>query len=179
VDSILRETASKAVAREPPLSLREMRERWNDLVEKRNAFQLRSGGRFDNSSGKQDGGRQVTRGGGARGRGGSAATRSGPAPQSRGAKYQGHNVCYHFNRPSGCKRPVKGTGCDNGNNGEYAHVCNFRQASTACRRIQEARQEWFTEAFKLDGTFYQSITVGSNGASFNVSSETSIFYFMQ
>jgi hypothetical protein len=128
VDSILRETASKAVAHEPPLSLREMRERWNDLVEKRNAFQLRSGGRFDNSSGKQDGSRQATRGGGARGRGGSAATRSGPAPQSRGAKYRGHNVCYHFNRPSGCKRPVKGTGCDNGNNGEYAHVCNFEKA---------------------------------------------------
>ncbi len=80
VDSILRETASKVVAREPPLSLREMRERWADLVEKRNAFQLRSGGRFDNSGGKQDGSRQATRGGGARGRGGSAATRSGPAP---------------------------------------------------------------------------------------------------
>jgi hypothetical protein len=63
VDSILRETASKAVAREPPLSLREMRERWADLVEKKNAFQLWSGGRFDNGGGKQDGNRQATRSG--------------------------------------------------------------------------------------------------------------------
>ncbi len=123
VDAILRETASRAVAREPPLSCREMRERWADLMEKRNAFQLRAGG-----GGKQDGHKPAARGGGARGRGGGPAARSGPAPQSRGAKFQGHNVCYHFNRPSGCKRPPKGTGCENGNNGEYAHVCNFEKA---------------------------------------------------
>jgi hypothetical protein len=129
VDAILRETASKAVAREPPLSYREMRERWTDLIEKRNAFQLRFGSRQDGGGSKQDGFKPSARGGGGgRGRGGGPATRSGGAPQSRGAKFQGNNVCYHFNRPSGCKRPPKGSGCDNGNNGEYAHVCNFEKA---------------------------------------------------
>jgi hypothetical protein len=127
VDNILRETASRAVARETPLSYREMRDRWTDMLDKRNAFQQRMGGKHDNS-GRQDGHKPAARGGGSKGRGGGPASRSGPAPQSRGAKFQGHNVCYHFNRPSGCKRPLRGTGCENGNNGEYAHVCNFEKA---------------------------------------------------
>jgi hypothetical protein len=128
IDAIFRETASRAAAGDVPLTYRQMRERWTDAIEKKNAFQLRTGGR--NDGGRQDGSRQQTSrdGGSARGRGGGAPSKGGTAPQSRGAKYQGHNVCYHYNRPSGCKRAVKGTGCDNGNNGEYAHVCNFEKA---------------------------------------------------
>jgi hypothetical protein len=128
VDNILRETASRAVARETPLSYRDMRDRWTDMMDKRNAFQLRMGGKHENGGSRQDGHKPAARGGGSRGRGGGPASRSGPAPQSRGAKFQGHNVCYHYNRPSGCKRPLRGTGCENGNNGEYAHVCNFEKA---------------------------------------------------
>jgi hypothetical protein len=63
---------------------------------------------------------------------------------------------------------VKGTGCDNGNNGEYAHVCNFEKApGVYCLQAHSSR-EWCTEAARL-GEFYQTITVGSSCASFNVS----------
>ncbi len=128
IDAILRETASRAAAGETPLTFRQMRERWTDAIEKKNAFQLRAGAKNDFS--KQDGTKHQARGGGssgARGRGGGSQPRSGIARQGGGAKFQGHNVCYHYNRPSGCKRAAKGTGCDNGNNGEYAHVCNFEK----------------------------------------------------
>jgi hypothetical protein len=69
VDNILRETASRAVARETPLSYREMRDRWTDMLDKRNAFQQRMGGKHDNN-GRQDGHKPAARGGGSRGRGG-------------------------------------------------------------------------------------------------------------
>ena len=80
VDNILRETASRAVARETPLSYRDMRDRWTDMMDKRNAFQLRMGGKHESGSGRQDGHKPATRGGGSRGRGGGPASRSGPAP---------------------------------------------------------------------------------------------------
>ncbi len=84
IDAIFRETASRAAAGDVPLTYRQMRERWTDAIEKKNAFQLRTGGR--NDGGRQDRSRQQTsRGSGsARGRGGGAPSKGGTAPQSRG-----------------------------------------------------------------------------------------------
>ncbi len=70
VDSILRENASRAVAREPPLTYREAKERWNDAVEKRSSFTQRAGWRHDannNSSQSQGSGQPSSRGRGSRG----------------------------------------------------------------------------------------------------------------
>ena len=38
IDSMLRESASRAVAKEPPLSFREGKERWTEGIEKRAVF---------------------------------------------------------------------------------------------------------------------------------------------
>jgi len=127
IDLLLRESASRAVAREAPLSFREGKERWNDALEKRAVFLHRFGARHDNI--KQDNQRQTQnnrgRGGATRGRGANfGQPRGGAIQRGRGAKFQGHSVCYHYNRAAGCSRAAKGTGCDNGNGGEYAHVCN-------------------------------------------------------
>jgi hypothetical protein len=124
IDSMLRESASRAVAREPPLSFRESKERWTESIEKRAAFMQKPGGRQDaqrQNNNHNNGGK------GAAGRGRGAASslpRGGSIMKGRGAKFQGHSVCYHFNRAGGCNRTKKGSGCDNGNGGEYAHVCN-------------------------------------------------------
>ncbi len=47
IDSMLRESASRAVVKEPPLSFREGKERWTEGIEKRAAFMQKSGGRQD------------------------------------------------------------------------------------------------------------------------------------
>jgi hypothetical protein len=142
VDSILRENASRAVGREPPLTYREAKERWNEAIEKRSSFTHRAGWGQDsnnNNSQGQGSGQPGGRGRGARGRGGRGAStgaatgggagggaaRAGAQLRGRGAKFNGNNVCYHFNNSTGCRRTAKGAGCDNGNGGEYAHVCNF------------------------------------------------------
>ena len=81
IDAILRETASRAVTREAPLSYREARERWNDALEKKNAFQHKFFRKQD--AAKQDSNRQFNnRGGGARGRGGTANSGSNRAGAS-------------------------------------------------------------------------------------------------
>ncbi len=133
IDSMLRESASRAVAKEPPLSFREGKERWTEGIEKRAAFMQKPGGRQDaqrHNGGANSGGK----GAAGKGRGGaSSLPRGGSIMKGRSAKFQGHSVCYHFNRAGGCNRTKKGTGCDNGNGGEYAHVCNHESsAGTDC-----------------------------------------------
>lgn len=124
IDLMLRESASRAVVKDAPLSFREGKERWADALEKRAVFLQRSGGRFfEKASGQHHTQSNRGRGGANRGRG-TGGNRGGALQRGRGAKFQGHSVCYHYNRASGCSRPTKGTGCDNGNGGEYAHVCN-------------------------------------------------------
>lgn len=46
------------------------------------------------------------------------------------AKHMGVFVCYAFNSPTGCSRPMSasGKGCKNNTGGEFAHVCNYRKA---------------------------------------------------
>ena len=130
VDKVLRENASRASAKEPPLTYREAKERWTDTLEKRAGFGAR----------QRDG---FTRDGGSSGTNNNTNTRSGQpnakrarannnnnAARGRDAKTAaGEPVCYHFNRRSGCSRPKKGGGCDDGRGGVYVHVCNFETAA--------------------------------------------------
>jgi hypothetical protein len=122
IDSMLRESASRAVAKEPPLTFREGKERWTENMEKRAAFMQKPAGRQEQRQNGGGGGRGAGRGRGAS----SGLVRGGSIMKGRGAKHQGHSVCYHFNRAGGCSRTKKGSGCDNGNGGEYAHVCNHK-----------------------------------------------------
>ena len=68
------------------------------------------------------------RGRGGRRGGGSNPPREEGQTKGKGAKLNGDSVCYHYNRAAGCSRTVKGAGCDNGNGGVYAHVCNFESS---------------------------------------------------
>jgi len=124
IDGAFRENARRALARDPPLSAREAKERWTEALEKRAAFYQRSGGRADSNGreGQRNDGNNRGRGGGKRG-GSTAGARGGNQVRSKTAKFNGDNVCYHFNRASGCTRPSKGAGCDNGSGGVFAHVC--------------------------------------------------------
>jgi hypothetical protein len=129
IDTFFRENARRALAREPPLTAREAKERWTELMEKRAAFYPRQGRKQAAmpSGGGGGVGRSDSRGrggGGKRG-GGNSKPRGGSMNNGRGAKLNGDSVCYHYNRASGCNRTPKGVGCCNGNGGVYAHVCNF------------------------------------------------------
>jgi len=129
IDTFFRENARRALAKEPPLTAREAKERWTELMEKRAAFYPKQGGKqMAGSNGNGGGGRADSRGGGSGGkRGGenSSKPRGGSMNNGRGAKLNGDSVCYHYNRASGCSRTPKGAGCCNGNGEAFAHVYNF------------------------------------------------------
>ena len=125
IDTFFRENARRAVTRDPPLSTREAKERWTEAAGKRAAFYP---GAYQYNRDRNDARQKTGRGGNnSRGRGAKSTvpTRGGAAFKGKGAKYQGHNVCYLFNKPAGCTRVPKGVGCDNGAGGEFAHVCNM------------------------------------------------------
>jgi hypothetical protein len=130
IDVFFRENARRAMTRDPPLSVREAKERWNEMLDRRAAFHRKGGGKQESGQAgpswrdgaRHDGGRG--RGGGRRG-GGTGAPRGGNSTKTKGARHNGEPVCYHFNRVGGCTRTAKGSGCDNGIGGVYAHVCNF------------------------------------------------------
>jgi hypothetical protein len=63
IDTFFRENARRALARDPPLTVREAKERWTDMLEKRNAYYHKPAIRSDSS--RPDGS--------SRGRGASAA----------------------------------------------------------------------------------------------------------
>ena len=127
VDRVWRENASRATANEAPLSYREMKERWTDLIEKRAPFMQRQTGKAGGATGSGNSYGRGGSGGATRGRGGQQ--RAGSSAKGRGAKHNGNSVCYHYNNAGGCKRQAKGGGCDNGSGGEYAHVCNFETST--------------------------------------------------
>jgi len=123
VDKVLRENASRASAKEPPLTYREAKERWTDTLEKRAGFGarprdgfLRDGSSGNNNNSNNNRNTQPS----------AKRTRPNNAAKGRDAKTAaGEPVCYHFNRRSGCGRPKKGNGCDDGRGGVYVHVCNY------------------------------------------------------
>ena len=123
MDEVLRETASRANRGKPPLSYRQLRERWRDMADKRRpTAQAAHKAPAGNGGASQSGGAGASKGGKANVKGGRAGT------QQRGtaAKFGGNPVCYLYNsRKAGCPRTTKPGGCDDGKGGIYAHVCNF------------------------------------------------------
>jgi hypothetical protein len=117
-DGVLRENASRAVGRQPPLSFRQVKERWGDVAER---YGTAGGGR----GGRGDGKSQQASGGGG---GGTSQQRSGGMlAKSRSARFQfngkQYGVCFEYNR-NNCNRKQSGCGCEE-RNVMYAHVCNY------------------------------------------------------
>jgi hypothetical protein len=129
IDVFFWKNAKRAMARDPPLTVREAKERWTEMLDRRAAFHRKAGGKQEGGQGgsgwrdgnRHDGGRG--RGGGRRG-GGTSFPRSGNSTKTKGSRYNGEPVCYHFNKAGGCTRTAKGSGCDSGSGVVYAHVCN-------------------------------------------------------
>ena len=124
VDVVLRENASRAVVKDVPLSFRQVKERWGDVVEK--LVLSGSGGSQGGKSSQLDG--RKSRGGGAQGGGGQA--KGGVQVKARVARlFQGgssYGVCFDYNRGGGvCNRKPGVVGCEDGRGGQFAHVCNF------------------------------------------------------
>jgi hypothetical protein len=129
VDSVLRENASRAVGRLAPLSFRQAKERWGDVVERYPS------NRYGRNEGKQQQQQQSGFGGGSGGSSGSSGG-GGPGQQcggggatarGRSARFQVngkmHGVCFEFNR-NNCNRKPSGCGCEE-RGVVYAYVCNF------------------------------------------------------
>ncbi len=142
-DRTLCENASRAARGDPYLSFDQVKNRWRDAVEQEAPAKTTSNPasqqtNYTAANNKTNtavaspwvrGGRGGSRGGGMANRGG---IRGGWQARGAAAMFQGNPVCYHFNsRPaiggaaSGCTRQPAGAGCDNGQGGIYAHVCNF------------------------------------------------------
>jgi len=129
-DTVLRENACRAVESEVPLSFRQAKERWTELVERlgpaaaaavpANAKTSPSGlagTTVRNTSQHQNQGHK-----------GGVALRNRNCRYSTGG--QTYSVCFKFNR-GGCRRPSKGVGCDDSRGGLFAHVCNFFDSATS------------------------------------------------
>jgi hypothetical protein len=122
-DSVLRENASRAVGREPPLSFRQAKERWGDVVERYG----QAGGRQarQECGGHQSGGGGGNAGGAGQGKGGAMVCNRGARFNVGGKQY---SVCFDFNKGR-CNRQAAGCGCEDKKGVVYAHVCNHYFAS--------------------------------------------------
>jgi hypothetical protein len=122
-DLVLRENASRAVMRDAPLSFRQAKERWSDVVER---YGGGMGGRQRGDGGKAAGGQ----GGGGGGGGGSGLQggKGGVLVRNRSARLlvggRSFAVCFDYNR-SACNRKASGCGCEDSKGVVFAHVCNF------------------------------------------------------
>jgi len=120
-DSVLRENASRAVEQDPPLTFREAKERWAELAERGVGS---GGGGPTNQNRRRD---NIADGRAA------GNTRGGAAAKSKVCRLvsggQSVPVCFLYNRNT-CKRTTKGSGCDDGRGGVFAHVCNFWDSAT-------------------------------------------------
>jgi hypothetical protein len=125
-DAILRENASRAVSKEPPLSFRQAKERWADVAERYYPVHGRPG----RQNGRGQGGVGGSSGGGGSGvaAAGQASARGGALAKNRSARYllagRSYAVCFEFNRGV-CNRKPAGCGCEDSKGIVYAHVCNF------------------------------------------------------
>jgi uncharacterized membrane protein YgcG len=121
-DTVLRENASRAVGREPPLSFRQAKERWGDVTERYGPASVRQI--------RADGGGQQSGGGGG---GGTGQSKGGAMVRSRGARFhtggKQYSVCFDFNKGR-CNRQAAGCGCEDKKGVVYAHVCNHYFASS-------------------------------------------------
>jgi hypothetical protein len=69
IDVFFRENARRAMARDPPLTVREAKERWTEMLDRRAAFHRKAGGKQEGGQGGS-GWRDGNRHDGGRGRGG-------------------------------------------------------------------------------------------------------------
>jgi hypothetical protein len=116
-DAVLRENASRAVGRDPPLSFRQAKERWTDVAERYATGGGFGGGRQNQNGGKSTGGV----GGQQQQRGGGVLVRNRYRYTWNGRQYA---VCFDYNR-GGCGRKATACGCEDGKGVVFAHVCNF------------------------------------------------------
>jgi hypothetical protein len=116
-DGVMRENASRAVGKEPPLSFRQAKERWSDVAERFGPQSSRPA--------RQDGRGQQNSGGGGNGGG---QGKGGVTVKSRGARYnwagKQYSVCFDFKRGS-CNRKASGCVCEDSRGTVFAHVCNY------------------------------------------------------
>jgi hypothetical protein len=149
IDDILRANSCRAIGGDPPLSFRQCRERWKDAAEKRpeasgsrnsgdnrretdRAGSYGNAGRDSRYKGRDSRGNNNSKSGG----------RSGTHVSRRVVLFNGNPVCFKYNRATGCDRPRKMGGCDDGKGGVFAHVCNFEdQNGKACLQ-QHCRENW-------------------------------------
>jgi hypothetical protein len=122
---VLRENASRAISKDPPLSFRQAKERWGDVAEKYGpAF---GGSRQQQQQRNQGRGIGTLTGSGAAAAG-PAAAKGGALARSRQARYllagRSYAVCFDFNRGA-CNRKVAGCGCEDSKGVVFAHVCNY------------------------------------------------------
>jgi hypothetical protein len=128
-DAVLRENASRAVGRDPPLSFRQAKERWSDVAERYTTQGGFGGNRQNKSDGKAGGvggGQQQQQ-----------QRNGGMLVRNRGARYSWNGrqyaVCFDYNR-GGCSRKATACGCEDGKGVVFAHVCNYynNQAGKHC-----------------------------------------------
>jgi hypothetical protein len=119
-DNVLRENASRAISRDPPLSFRQAKERWSDVVEKYGPVQHGKVAKGDGRAGNSGGGGQAA--------GGQQGAKGGAMVRGRAARYllagRSYAVCFDFNRGT-CHRKPAGCGCEDAKGVVFAHVCNF------------------------------------------------------
>jgi len=142
VDEILRTNSSRAVASEPPLSFRECRERWKDAAERRHGSSTQQGNQRKGGErqGNMSGGRDRFRA--ADSKSGRIPNRGGQQAKAKVLKYKGNLICFLYNKATGCNRPRKFGGCDDGRNGVYAHVCNYEDAGGKPCYQQHCSETW-------------------------------------
>jgi hypothetical protein len=118
-DAVLRDNASRAISRDPPLSFRQAKEQWGDVAERYGRSQHVKPARLDGGRGGSAG---------ASGGGGQAAAKGGAAARNRSARYllagRSYAVCFDYNRGN-CNRKPAGCGCEDSKGVIFAHVCNF------------------------------------------------------
>jgi hypothetical protein len=131
-DAVLRENARRAVTIGTPLSFQQARERWRDLAELKRSGSRGNSGYQQQQQQQQQSSQQGQRGGLSAGRGGAPRRGGGSGGtgfsrpgggRSPSVFFNNELVCFHYNNPGGCNRAAKGSGCDNGRGGAYAHVC--------------------------------------------------------
>jgi hypothetical protein len=152
-DTVLRDNAIRALAKDSPLSFRQAKERWADVTERYEANIFGGGGggarqdlrQVPVGAGAAGGGQQrgggfgggsgfgFGRGGGAEGGGGGVA-RGGLQRGNRNARLvvggKSFPVCFDYNRAS-CNRNLSGCGCEDAKGTVFAHACNYYNFAAA------------------------------------------------
>jgi hypothetical protein len=126
-DAVLRENASRAVSRDPPLSFRQAKERWVDVAERYTST-------FNFRQQQQRGSGPAAAAGNSGGGAGPAGAKGGALARSRQARYllagRSYAVCFDYNRGA-CNRKPGGCGCEDSKGVVFAHVCNYYFAAGA------------------------------------------------